>query len=226
MVHVDTQRDKTSFHGTLDLYTGRETVTESTVLNGVRTAEHLEQVLATYPEQPILLLWDRAPWYYGNAIRNVLVANPRLEVVYFPAAAPDLNPQVSVTGLYWARDVETAQSTFARGPGGYVGAVAIRLRPRVARLARFTGALSAAAFFWQAATIKAPSMDCSLRRLKWGAWVWRKARPALSAPLFVASHRGLRRNGLRRSKCSSVIWSNSRRNGGSARYAGLVRHAS
>lgn len=96
VVRVDTQRDKTNFYGSLDLSTGRETVSESSVLDSERTAEHLEQVLAAYPEQPILLLWDRAPWHYGNPVRNVLAANPRLEIMYFPAATPDLNPQEHV----------------------------------------------------------------------------------------------------------------------------------
>ena len=83
---------------------------------------------------------------------------------------------LSSFGLYWSTSFETAQSTFADGPGGYVGTFAGRLRPRVARLACFTEALSAAAFLWKAATIRASSMDCSLRRLKCGAWAWRKSQ--------------------------------------------------
>ncbi len=96
IVRVDAQRDKTVFYGTLNLATGHETVTEAAKMDGEHTAKHLEQILAVYPESPILLLWDRAPWHYGDAIRNVLAANPRLEVMYFPTAAPDLNPQEHV----------------------------------------------------------------------------------------------------------------------------------
>ncbi len=96
VVLVDAQRDKVSFYGTLNLSTGRETVTEATKMNTHHTAEHLEQILAAYPQSPILLLWDRAPWHRGEAVRNVMDANPRLEVMYFPAAAPDLNPQEHV----------------------------------------------------------------------------------------------------------------------------------
>ncbi len=48
------------------------------------------------PEVPILLLWDRAPWHSGPAIRDVLAANPRLEVMSFPVAAPEVNPQEHV----------------------------------------------------------------------------------------------------------------------------------
>jgi transposase len=60
------------------------------------TALHLKQILQTYPDQPILLLWDRAPWHKGPSIRDVLNANPRLEIMPFPKAAPDLNPQEHV----------------------------------------------------------------------------------------------------------------------------------
>ncbi len=37
-----------------------------------------------------------APWHHGPAIRDVLAANPRLELMCFPTATPDLNPQEHV----------------------------------------------------------------------------------------------------------------------------------
>ena len=42
------------------------------------------------------MLWDRAPWHRGAAVQQVLTDNPRLEVMFFPTAAPDLNPQEHV----------------------------------------------------------------------------------------------------------------------------------
>lgn len=60
------------------------------------TAQHLNQVLVKVPDVPILYLWDRAPWHRGEPIRDVLEANPRLEIMYFPVAAPELNPQEHV----------------------------------------------------------------------------------------------------------------------------------
>ena len=65
-------------------------------LNAETSAKHLQQLLAAYPNVPILLLWDRAPWHRGEKIREVLAANPRMEVWQFPVAAPDLNPQEHV----------------------------------------------------------------------------------------------------------------------------------
>ena len=96
VVAADPNRTKTSFYGTLDLCTGREVVLQSDRLNAAVSARHLEQLLAAYPDVPILLLWDRAPWHRGEPIRAVLAANPRMEVWQLPVAAPDLNPQAHV----------------------------------------------------------------------------------------------------------------------------------
>ena len=65
-------------------------------MNAHTTASHLDRILATIPDVPILLLWDKAPWHRGQPIQEVLEANPRLEIMYLPTAAPDLNPQEHV----------------------------------------------------------------------------------------------------------------------------------
>ena len=96
MVRVHPGREKANFYGTLNLCTGEEIVTRAATMNSDNTALHLEQILAAVPGLPILLLWDRAPWHQGEAIREVLKANPRLEIMTFPVAAPDLNPQEHV----------------------------------------------------------------------------------------------------------------------------------
>jgi transposase len=96
VVSVQPARDRVSFYGTLNLHSGQEVTTQEPTMNSEATARHLNQVLATYPEVPILLLWDRASWHGGEAVRALLAANPRLEVMRFPTAAPDLNPQEMV----------------------------------------------------------------------------------------------------------------------------------
>lgn len=95
-VRVDPSRTKINFYGTLNLQTGEEVVQRAKKLNSVTTAAYLEQLLETYPDVPILLLWDRAPWHRGSAIDHVLHANPRLEIMWYPVAAPELNPQEQV----------------------------------------------------------------------------------------------------------------------------------
>ena len=93
LVRCDPSRTNTHFYGSLDLKTGRELVIQSESMNAEVTASYLQTILDTYETVPILLLWDRAPWHQGPEIRTVLAANPRLQLVVFPTAAPDLNPQ-------------------------------------------------------------------------------------------------------------------------------------
>lgn len=93
IVRLDPGRDKVSFYGTLALKTGQEFVSRTTTMNSEATANHLQQVLSHYPDQKILLLWDRAKWHQGQVVKDLLTANPRLEVIFLPTASPDLNPQ-------------------------------------------------------------------------------------------------------------------------------------
>lgn len=96
VICVHPGREKVNFYGTLNLRTGQEMAMQGTAMNAETTAQHLEQILDTWSGVPILLLWDRAPWHFGQPIRDVLEANLRLEVMYFPVASPDLNPQEHV----------------------------------------------------------------------------------------------------------------------------------
>ncbi len=96
IVRVDPQRDKVSFYGTINLETGRVIAHRSPKMNAKVTAHHLGQILDAIPDRDILLLWDRAPWHNGPAIRQILEENPRLEIMLLPVAAPDMNPQEHV----------------------------------------------------------------------------------------------------------------------------------
>lgn len=89
-------RESTHFYGALNLLTGAETALRSKMMNGDVSALFLLRLLETYPNQPILLLWDRATWHRGAAVQHILETHPRLEILYLPAAAPDLNPQEQV----------------------------------------------------------------------------------------------------------------------------------
>lgn len=99
IVRVDPGRTKAAFYGTLDLRTGQELVSRCSVLNAEASAQHLSLILQAIPERPILLFWDRAPWHHGQSIRQLLQANPRLTIIEYPVAAPDLNPQEQVWKL-------------------------------------------------------------------------------------------------------------------------------
>jgi hypothetical protein len=82
LVRVHPGREQVNFSGALNRHTGQEIVLRAKVINGATTASHL--------------LWDRAPWHFGPAIQPVLAAQERLQVMHFPVAAPELNPQEQV----------------------------------------------------------------------------------------------------------------------------------
>jgi hypothetical protein len=69
---------------------------------GRDSADFVRLVRVVLPTQPMLLRLDRAPWHPGPALDELLVDNPRLEVVYCPPACPALNPQEPV----WERTRE------------------------------------------------------------------------------------------------------------------------
>lgn len=96
VVKLDPGRKSVHFYGALDLRSGQETAMMSPIMNSATTALFLHKVLLAYPEQPILMLWDHAPWHDGAPITQLLAANPRLEILRFPPGSPDLNPQEHV----------------------------------------------------------------------------------------------------------------------------------
>ena len=93
-VQVHPQRECRYFYGALNLCNGREVAMPALEQTSQVTANFVMILLMLYP-QPILLLLDRAPWHAG-ALRQVLDENPRLQLMYFPVACPDLNPQEHV----------------------------------------------------------------------------------------------------------------------------------
>lgn len=96
LVKLHPGRQSTHFYGALNLLNGQEMAMRSPIMNAETSALFLQKILLAYPADPILLLWDRAPWHRGPRIEAVLEAHPRLEIMYLPAGAPDLNPQEQV----------------------------------------------------------------------------------------------------------------------------------
>lgn len=96
IVRVSPQRDNRHFYGALEVLTGREVAVTAIEQTGEVTADFIRLLLLLFSRQSILLLLDRAPWHFGPAIDHLLDENPRLELLYFPPACPDLNPQQHV----------------------------------------------------------------------------------------------------------------------------------
>ncbi len=90
IVAVHPQRDHVHFYGALNLRDGRETALSASETTSEMTANFLMLLLMLYP-----LLLDRAPWHYGE-VTDLIEQTDRLQVLYFPPACPDLNPQEHV----------------------------------------------------------------------------------------------------------------------------------
>ena len=108
IVSVHPGRDHIHFYGALNLADGREIALPATDMTSEMTVNFLMILLMLYP-QPILLLLDRAPWHFRE-VTTFIEQTDRLQVVFFPAACPDLNPQEHV----WkqARDAISHNHTY------------------------------------------------------------------------------------------------------------------
>ena len=97
IVRADPGRKQTHFYGALNLVSGKEIVLRSDIMSGEVSAQFLLLLLEnTSDDLPVVVFWDRARWHYGEEVKKVLSDNPRLEIIFFPTASPDLNPQEHV----------------------------------------------------------------------------------------------------------------------------------
>ena len=96
VIRISPQRDQVHFYGALEVRLGREFAVTALEETTEVTADFVRLLLLLFPTQRVLLLLDRAPWHHGPALNQILDENPRLELMYFPPACPDLNPQEHV----------------------------------------------------------------------------------------------------------------------------------
>ena len=92
---VTPQRDHIHFYGALNVVSGQDVVLSLPRLDSENTIHFLEHVASCFPGQAVLLLWDRAPWHKGKA-RQFVETHQQFDMIYFPPACPDLNPQEHV----------------------------------------------------------------------------------------------------------------------------------
>lgn len=97
IVRMQPQRDHIHFYGALELRTGRQIALPAESQNGEITADFIRILLMLFPTQHILLLLDRAPWHKGTPLSSLFDENTaRMDVLYYPPACPELNPQEHV----------------------------------------------------------------------------------------------------------------------------------
>jgi transposase len=95
-IEVATKRDARSIYGFLNIKTGQETAFKTKWQNMHITYEVLEKLRETYPAQKLLLIWDKAPWHKGSKAQQFIKEDGNIEILDFPRAAPELNPQEHV----------------------------------------------------------------------------------------------------------------------------------
>lgn len=98
-VRISPQPDHQPFYGALNLNTGQELALSLPERSVQATLHFLEHRLSCLPTPPIGLLMDRAPWHKARAVQDFIARQSRWDVVYFPPACPDLNPQEHVWKL-------------------------------------------------------------------------------------------------------------------------------
>lgn len=86
------QNENLCLYGALEFNTGTYCYQFYDTGNSDHTISYLEHLLATYPDQPILLIWDHARYHTSQAVQLWLEAHPRLTVMLLPKYAPKLNP--------------------------------------------------------------------------------------------------------------------------------------
>lgn len=89
-------RKRRNIYGFLNMKTGTEHAFKTELQNMYVTKEILEKVRAIYPKQKIALFWDNAGWHRGSIAQEYIKKDGNIEIIHFPAYAPEENPQEHV----------------------------------------------------------------------------------------------------------------------------------
>lgn len=119
-IDVARKRESRSIYGFLNIKTGRECAFKTTWQNMYITATILKKIRKRYPAQKLLLVWDQAPSHKGSKAQAVIKKDGNMETIWFPAAAPEQNPQEHVwkkgrshvTHNAFIQDIDKATNAF------------------------------------------------------------------------------------------------------------------
>lgn len=95
-IKVATKRDARSIYGFLNIRTGQETAFKTKWQNMHITYDVLGQLRKAYPTEKLFIIWDKAPWHKGSKAQQFIKEDGNIEILDFPRAAPDDNPQEHV----------------------------------------------------------------------------------------------------------------------------------
>ncbi len=105
-VEISNTRKNKSVYGFLNLKTGKQTGYSTERQNMEETTKILKKLRRSYPKndnhgiktegKKLLILWDNAGWHRGSLVQEYIKKDGKIEVIYFPAYAPEENPQEHV----------------------------------------------------------------------------------------------------------------------------------
>lgn len=95
-IEVSNKKKNRSIYGFLNIRDGKEHAFKTEWQNMYITYNVLEKLRKIYPNQKILLIWDKAPWHKGFKAQEFINKDNNIKIIEFPRAAPELNPQEHV----------------------------------------------------------------------------------------------------------------------------------
>ncbi len=95
-IEVSNTKKNRSIYGFLNICDGKEHAFKTEWQNMYITHDIMGKLRKIYPEQKILLIWDKAPWHKGSKAQEFIKQDGKIDTIEFPRAAPEENPQEHV----------------------------------------------------------------------------------------------------------------------------------
>lgn len=95
-IKIATEKENRSLYGFLNIKAGIEHAFKTTWQNMYITVGVLKKLRKIYPNEKLLIIWDRAGWHKGSETQKFIKADKLIKTIYFPRAAPEENPQEHV----------------------------------------------------------------------------------------------------------------------------------
>jgi len=95
-IEISNTKKNCSIYGFLNIRDGKEHAFKTEWQNMYITHDILGKLRKIYPDQKILLIWDKAPWHKGSKSQEFIKEDGNINTIEFPRAAPEENPQEHV----------------------------------------------------------------------------------------------------------------------------------
>lgn len=95
-IEISNKKENRSIYGFLNIRNGKEHAFKTDWQNMYITYDVLGKLREIYPDQKILLIWDKAPWHKGAKAQEFITQDGNIDTIDFPRAAPEENPQEHV----------------------------------------------------------------------------------------------------------------------------------